>query len=233
MASRPRRPPVARSAPAPVAAVPSSAVPRLLGLTRSQIFSLLWLAGVVLWIFNSPAGTAHFPGWAATIIVLTTLYSLRRHPLSVGRRVHALVHPGSMRLARRLLLRTVSAMVMFAAIVVLSISGPARVVDGDTVVVAGTTVRLKGVDAAERGTKLGDAARQIMVDIIGNSELTCRLTGEKTWRREVGYCFTAAGIDINRAIIERGAALACARYTVRYLPFEQAAALAAQPRRAA
>ena len=30
-----------------------------------------------------------------------------------------------------------------------TISGPARVIDGDTVVVAGTTVRLKGVDAAE------------------------------------------------------------------------------------
>jgi endonuclease YncB( thermonuclease family) len=33
-----------------------------------------------------------------------------------------------------------------------TISGPARVIDGDTVVVAGTTVRLKGVDAAELGT---------------------------------------------------------------------------------
>ena len=30
----------------------------------------------------------------------------------------------------------------------LSITGPARVVDGDTVVVAGTHVRLKGLDAA-------------------------------------------------------------------------------------
>ena len=33
-----------------------------------------------------------------------------------------------------------------------TISGSARVIDGDTVVVAGTTVRLKGVDAAELGT---------------------------------------------------------------------------------
>ena len=38
----------------------------------------------------------------------------------------------------------------------LVVVGPARVIDGDTVVVAGTTVRLKGVDAAERGTERGE-----------------------------------------------------------------------------
>jgi endonuclease YncB( thermonuclease family) len=68
-----------------------------------------------------------------------------------------------------------------------------------------------------------------MVALV-TSELTCRLTGEKTWGREVGYCVTADGIDINRAVIASGAALACPRFDDRYVPFEQAAALAAQPR---
>jgi endonuclease YncB( thermonuclease family) len=112
----------------------------------------------------------------------------------------------------------------------LLISGPAVVLDGDTVVVTGVHIRLKGVDAPGLGNPLGEAARQVMVDIIGDSELTCRLTGERTWRREVGYCTTADGIDINRAIIEQGAALSCPRFDPRYLPFEQPAALAAQPR---
>ncbi|WP_439395184.1 thermonuclease family protein [Bradyrhizobium sp. PMVTL-01] len=110
-----------------------------------------------------------------------------------------------------------------------TISGPARVVDGDTVAVAGTTVRLKGVDAAELGTARGENARRAMVALVTGT-LTCRLTGEKTYGREVGYCTTAEGTDINRAIIAQGAALACPRYDTRYLPFEQEAALAAQPR---
>ena len=110
-----------------------------------------------------------------------------------------------------------------------TISGPARVIDGDTVVVAGTTVRLKGVDAAELGTARGESARRVMAMLV-TGELTCRLTGEKTYRREVGYCTTANGTDINRAIIAQGAALACPRYDDRYVPYEQAAALAAQPR---
>jgi len=75
----------------------------------------------------------------------------------------------------------------------LVISGPARVIDGDTVVVAGTPVRLKGVDASERGTERGDNATAVMTGIVGNGDLSCRLTGEKTHRREVGYCTTADG----------------------------------------
>jgi hypothetical protein len=110
-----------------------------------------------------------------------------------------------------------------------TISGPARVIDGDTVVVANTTVRLKGVDAAELGTPRGDDARRVMAALV-TGRLHCRLTGEKTYGREVGYCTTADGTDINRAIIARGAALACPRYDARYVPFEQAEALAAQHR---
>ena len=110
-----------------------------------------------------------------------------------------------------------------------TISGSARVIDGDTVVVAGVHVRLKGVDAAELGTVRGENARDVMIGIV-TSDLSCRLTGEKTYRREVGYCTTANGIDINQAIIAAGAALACPRYDTRYVPFERAAALEAQPR---
>ena len=52
-----------------------------------------------------------------------------------------------------------------------TISGPARVIDGDTVVVAGTTIRLKGVDAAELATARGENARRVMVGFV-TSELT-------------------------------------------------------------
>jgi endonuclease YncB( thermonuclease family) len=110
----------------------------------------------------------------------------------------------------------------------LVISGPARVLDGDTVDVAGVRVRLKGVDAAERGDPIGENARALMIGIVGDSDLTCQLTGEKTHRREVGYCFTADGVD--REIIAQGVALACERYDSRYVKFEQAEAIAAQSR---
>lgn len=111
-----------------------------------------------------------------------------------------------------------------------TITGAARVVDGDTVDVAGVRVRLKGVDAAEMNTELGRNARRVMIGIVGGSGLTCELTGEKTYRREVGYCTTDAGVDIGQAIVAAGAALACARYSTRYVAFEVASAVAAQKR---
>jgi endonuclease YncB( thermonuclease family) len=111
----------------------------------------------------------------------------------------------------------------------LVVVGPVRVIDGDTVVVAGTTVRLKGVDAAELGTERGENAKRVMAALV-NGELTCRLTGERTHRREVGYCTTADGTDIAQAVIAHGAALSCPRYDARYMRFETEAALAVQPR---
>src|SRR5215204_5271453 len=55
-----------------------------------------------------------------------------------------------------------------------TISGSARVIDGDTVVVAGTTVRLKGVDAAELGTARGENARRVMAMLVNGESLDRR-----------------------------------------------------------
>jgi endonuclease YncB( thermonuclease family) len=54
----------------------------------------------------------------------------------------------------------------------LLISGPAYVLDGNTVVVAGMHIRLKGADASELNTERGETARQVLIDIVGDSELT-------------------------------------------------------------
>jgi endonuclease YncB( thermonuclease family) len=111
-----------------------------------------------------------------------------------------------------------------------TVTGPARVIDGDTIAIGTTRVRLQGVDAAELGTARGAAARAAMLAIVGTGPLTCALTGEHTWRREVGTCTTAAGVDIGQAIVAGGWALAYARYSARYVLFEQPAALVAQDR---
>jgi len=109
------------------------------------------------------------------------------------------------------------------------IEGRAYVVDGDTVVVSGVRVRLKGVDASELGTLRGEAARREMERIVGKS-LACDLTGEKTWRREVGFCFNDEGQDIGEEIVKSGLALSCPRYSRKYLKFERSEALEVQER---
>ena len=37
-----------------------------------------------------------------------------------------------------------------------------------------------------------------MMGIVNGGSLRCELTGEKLWKREVGYCYLADGTDVNR-----------------------------------
>ena len=112
-----------------------------------------------------------------------------------------------------------------------TVQGPAKVIDGDTVIVNEIHVRLKGVDAPEPLQSGGPKAALAMHAITGNW-LSCELTGETTHGRQVGYCFNAAGKDIAEAIISSGLALSCPRYDIdqRYLKFERPEAVQRQPR---
>jgi endonuclease YncB( thermonuclease family) len=106
-----------------------------------------------------------------------------------------------------------------------SVTGKAVVIDGDTIRIESTTVRLKGVDAPELGTAAGEAAKESLIDLVGDEAVICDLTGEKTHRRDVGFCRTESDVDLNAGIIDEGMALACPRYDDRYLVNEQASAL--------
>jgi hypothetical protein len=60
-----------------------------------------------------------------------------------------------------------------------------------------------------------------MLAIIGLLTVTCALTGEKTWCREVAYSVTEEGVDINTESVATGNALACPRYhpPLRAVPY--------------
>ena len=62
------------------------------------------------------------------------------------------------------------------------------------------------------------------MEVIVRYELTCRLTGEKFNRMEVGYCTTPDGTDIAQAIVTTGWALACPIHDDRYVKFEKSEA---------
>lgn len=100
----------------------------------------------------------------------------------------------------------------------------AKVRDVDTIVVAGTPVRLNGVDGPETSTRAGRDARSWMVRLIEGKMVTCHLNGDRTYDRWVGTCFIG-GRDIGALAIEAGQALDCARFSGgRYRHLETAAA---------
>ena len=105
------------------------------------------------------------------------------------------------------------------------IAGPAFVIDGDTVDIAGTRIRLRGLDAPEMAHPGGVQAREAMQAIIGESRLVCKPDGTKTHKRIVATCFLAGERDIAVELIRQGFALDCAHFSHgAYAVYETAAA---------
>lgn len=93
-----------------------------------------------------------------------------------------------------------------------SVTGPARVIDGDTIEIDGTRIRLAGVAAPERNEPGGPEATETLRQIIDGRPVRCSLTGERTYNRQVGTCWIDWQ-DIGAALIIRGKARDCPRYS--------------------
>jgi endonuclease YncB( thermonuclease family) len=84
--------------------------------------------------------------------------------------------------------------------------------DGDTIEVAGTPVRLNGLNCDELGTPLGDRAKRVMQTLAAGQAVSCTLNGDQTFDREVGRCQLGDGRDLGEVMIEGGACGRCARH---------------------
>ena len=106
-----------------------------------------------------------------------------------------------------------------------SLEGRVTVVrDVDTIVVAGTPVRLNGVDGPETSTRIGREARSFMTRLVQGETVTCQLNGDRTYDRWVGVCYLK-GQDIGAIAVVNGHALDCRRYSGgRYRDLETSAA---------
>ena len=91
-------------------------------------------------------------------------------------------------------------------------AGTARVVNGDTLAVAGNRVRLKGVAAPE----LRQARRRGGASLRGRAgrgpTVVCDLTGERSHGHRVGWCHRD-GRKVAEALIKAGLARDCPRYS--------------------
>jgi endonuclease YncB( thermonuclease family) len=100
------------------------------------------------------------------------------------------------------------------------VSGPAEIIDGDSLRLEGREIRLEGIDAPELHQlcersghvyECGRAARRVLVDMLAKGALTCRLTGTDRYGRALGRCATGAD-DLNAALVREGWAVSYGRY---------------------
>ena len=107
------------------------------------------------------------------------------------------------------------------------ISGHARVVDGDGLVISGHRIRLHGVDAFEMrqmcGTNpCGQASANALRNLVGGRIVSCAEMDRDRYRRIVAIC-EAGGQDLGAAQVRQGHAVAYTRYSHRYVLEERAA----------
>ena len=92
-----------------------------------------------------------------------------------------------------------------------------RVVDGDTLRIGETTIRLMGLDAPERGQTCrrkdgttfdcGGAATDELARLVRDRRVDCRPRGADRYGRSLAVC-TAGGRELNSALVSSGFAVA-------------------------
>ena len=117
-----------------------------------------------------------------------------------------------------------------------TISGPAVVIDGDTLSIHARRVRLQGIDAPELGQSCyrskspwacGYDSKRFLENMVAGRTVTCHSGGEDKYGRAMAKCFVDEGIDLNARMVEKGQAIAYLYFSRDYAS-EQAAARAAK-----
>lgn len=112
------------------------------------------------------------------------------------------------------------------------ITGVASVIDGDTIEVHGTRIRLHGIDAPESAQlcidadgkpwRCGQQASLALAELIGRTPVTCNRTDTDHYGRTISVC-TQGDKDLNAWMVAEGWAVAYRQYSMDYVGEEDQA----------
>jgi endonuclease YncB( thermonuclease family) len=106
-----------------------------------------------------------------------------------------------------------------------TLSGPAKVADGDSLEIQGRRIRLFGIDAPEatqtcdregRKWACGHASADRLRGLIGDGVVVCSGDEVDQYARLIAVC-TTGGVDLNQAMVADGWATAFRRYSAAYV----------------
>ncbi|QFU17045.1 thermonuclease family protein [Microvirga thermotolerans] len=101
-----------------------------------------------------------------------------------------------------------------------AVGGRAYALDGDTIRIGESRIRLKGIDAPEldqscmRGETpvlCGEKARDTLLGLILNQHVECRIAGHDRYQRQLARCYVK-GEDIGARMVAEGCAVSYGDY---------------------
>ena len=118
------------------------------------------------------------------------------------------------------------------------VRGIASVIDGDTIEIHGTRIRLHGIDTPESDQRCQDAqgisyrcggeAAFALDDMIERRTVLCKGRGQDRYGRIIAICGAGRIPDLGRELVRMGWALAYRRYSKEYIGDEEAARASGQ-----
>ena len=104
------------------------------------------------------------------------------------------------------------------------LTGPAFVIDGDTIKVKNKRIRLHGIDAPERNQwclkkskkyRCGETATRALKEKIGVAEINCKEMNTDRYKRVIAICRMGT-LNLNKWMVRKGWALAYFQYSRDY-----------------
>jgi endonuclease YncB( thermonuclease family) len=109
------------------------------------------------------------------------------------------------------------------------VTGKPRVIDGDTIEIGKTKIRLHGVDAPEmkqtcriskgKEQMCGQLAKQALERLVKGQEITCKGDKRDRYKRLIAVCYVGL-ININEQMMTDGWAMAYRKYSKDYVRAE-------------
>ena len=118
-----------------------------------------------------------------------------------------------------------------------SVSGYAKVTDGDTLKIDTFKIRLHGIDAPEKKQKCkrpyltffiftfyedyscGQNSTEALIKKINNQKITCQISDVDYFKRLIGECYKRK-INLNAWLVSNGHAVAFRKYSKKYISKE-------------
>ncbi len=86
-------------------------------------------------------------------------------------------------------------------------------IDGDTIVINKTHIRLFGIDAPEMDQPYGKKAKWALVKLTRGQVVTANLFEDESYDRVVAHCVLEDGTDLSEELVKQGLALDWAKFS--------------------